>query len=215
MSFAGRILYKLHSLGQLPFNLEARDRQTWTEGEALFQSTPDRPETRWIQHSQYQDPAELSFANGIMYFHIKAATADEWAYVYLDPAQYSWDNYSWQTTFRRMTPFQEYAFNFRYVDFDNRYRYRFEDDLLFFDSKIRGKWRCHGRMVFPMAMGAWYDLRIDTRGDRHRCYVNGMLMMENREGAIRRGSISVILWEIDGATDCVAEVGPSVVKRLV
>jgi hypothetical protein len=42
-----------------------------------------------------------------------------------------------------------------------------------------------------------------------------MLMMENRQAAVRRGSISIILLEIDGVTDCVAEVGPSVVRRLV
>jgi hypothetical protein len=199
----------------LPFNLDPRDQRVWPEGEILFRGDTDHPEKQWVYHPLYQDPAELRFVDGSMNFDVKAATADEWAYIYLDPQTYNWDNYSWQTTFRRMTPFQEYAFNFRYLDFDNRYRYRFEDDLLFFDSKIRGKWRCHGRMVFPMAMGAWYDLRIDTRGDRHRCYVNGMLMMENREGAIRKGSISIILWEIDGATDCIAEVGPSVVKRLL
>ena len=146
---------------------------------------------------------------------VNANTADEWAYIYLDPQKYNWDNYTWQMKFRRMTPFQEYAFNFRYVDFDNRYRYRFEDDLLFFDSKISGKWACHGRMPFPMAMGAWYDLRIDTRGDQHRCYVNGMLLMENKQGAIPRGSISIILWEIDNKTDCIADVGPMLVKRLV
>jgi hypothetical protein len=201
-------------LGKLPFNLDARDRRTWNEGEVLFRSDAEHPEKQWEYHAQYQDPAELTFAGGNMNFRVRAATKDEWAYIYLDPTKWSWDDYSWQTAFRRMTPFQEYAFNFRYVDFDNRYRYRFEDDLLFFDSKIRGQWRCHGRMVFPMAMGAWYDLRIDTRGDRHRCYVNGMLMMENRQGAIGRGSISIILWEIDGVTDCVAEVGPSVVRRL-
>jgi hypothetical protein len=199
----------------LPFNLDPRDQRVWPEGEILFRGDTDHPEKQWVYHPLYQDPAELRFVDGSMNFDVKAATADEWAYIYLDPQTYNWDDYSWQTTFRRMTPFQEYAFNFRYLDFDNRYRYRFEDDLLFFDSKIRGKWRCHGRMVFPMAMGAWYDLRIDTRGDRHRCYVNGMLMMENREGAIRKGSISIILWEIDGATDCIAEVGPSVVKRLL
>jgi hypothetical protein len=199
----------------LPFNLDARDRETWAEGEVLFQSDTEHPERQWDYHPEYQDPTELTFANGNMNFHVKAATSDEWAYVYLDPSKYSWEDYSWQVKFRRMTPFQEYAFNFRYVDFDNRYRYRFEDDLLFFDSKIRGKWQCHERMVFPMAMGAWYDLRIDTRGDRHRCYINGMLMMENRQAAIRRGSISIILWEIDSTTDCIAEVGPSVVRRLV
>jgi hypothetical protein len=215
VSLPGRILNKLQSIGKVPFNLEPSDRQTWTEGEVLFQSDGKHAESQWLHHPEYQDPAELKFTDGIMEFHVKAQTRDEWAYVYLDPQSYSWRNYSWQTKFRRMTPFQEYAFNFRYVDFDNRYRYRFEDDLLFFDSKIRGKWKCYARMPFPMAMGAWYDLRIDTLGDRHRCYVNGMLMMENREGSIPQGSISIILWEIDNVTDCVAEVGSTIVKRLV
>lgn len=215
MSLPGKILRKVRSLGKPPFNLALRDRETWPEGEVIFRGDLQNPREQWIYHPQYQDPSELTFVDGLMRFEVKAATADEWAYIYLDPNQYDWDDYSWQTRFRRMTPFQEYAFNFRYLDFDNRYRYRFEDDLLFFDSKINGKWRCHGRMPFPMALGAWYDLRIDTRGDRHRCYVNGILMMENRQGAIRRGSISIILWEIDNVTDCIAEVGPSIIRRLV
>jgi hypothetical protein len=214
VSFAGKVLRKIQSLGKLPFNLAPRDRATWPEGEVLFKGDVENPEQQWIYHPQYQDPSELTFTDGAMHFDVKAVTADEWAYVYLEPQKHDWDDYSWQMKFRRMTPFQEYAFNFRYVDFDNRYRYRFEDDLLFFDSKVLGKWRCHGRVPFPMAMGAWYDLRIDTKGDRHRCYVNGMLMMENRHPAIRTGSISIILWEIDKQTDCVADVGPSVVKRL-
>jgi hypothetical protein len=169
---------------------------------------------QWTSHPEYQDISELTFESGVMKFHVKAQTSDEWAYVYLDPVKYSWNNFSWQTKFRRLTNFQEYAFNFRYVDFDNRYRYRFEDDLLFFDSKIRGKWKAHARMPFPMALTAWYDLRIDAKKDRYRCYVNGMLMMENRNAAIQRGSISIILWEIDQKTDAIAEVGPSVVRRL-
>ncbi len=214
MSFAGKVIRKIQGMGKLPFNLAPRDRETWPEGEILFSSDAEHPQKQWLSHPQYQDATELIFVGGHMNFHVKAQTVDEWAYVFLDPKVYAWRDYSWQTKFRRMTPFQEYAFNFRYVDFDNRYRYRFEDDLLYFDSKIRGKWKAHARMPFPMAIGAWYDLRIDTRGDRHRCYVNGMLMMENHEGSVRQGSISVILWEIDGVTDCVAEVGPITVKKL-
>ena len=215
MSLPGKVMRKLLSVGKLPFNEAPRDRATWAETEVLFRGETEHPERQWVFHPEYQDMAELTFANGVMHFDVKAATTDEWAYIYLDPQQYNWTDYSWQMKFRRMTAFQEYAFNFRYLDFDNRYRYRFEDDLLFFDSKIRGTWCCHARMPFPMAMSAWYDLRIDTRGDLHRCYVNGMLMMENRQGAIPRGSISIILWEIDNVTDCVAEVGPSLVKRLL
>ena len=215
MSLPGKVLRKIKSLGKLPFNEAPRDRATWAEGEALFRGETEHPEDQWLYHPEYHDMSELTFADGVMHFDVKAATADEWAYIYLDPQKYNWKDYSWQMKFRRMTAFQEYAFNFRYVDFDNRYRYRFEDDLLFFDSKIRGKWTCHGRMPFPMSFGSWYDLRIDTRGYRHRCYVNGMLMMENRQAAIPSGSISIILWEIDNVTDCVAEVGPSVVRKLV
>jgi hypothetical protein len=209
-----RILRKLVPTRRLPFNLSPRDRNTWPEADVLFKTDAEMPERQWVFHPKYQDPAELVSKNGIMQFNVKAETDDEWAYLYLDPQKYSWHNYSWQTTFRRITRFQEYAFNFRYVDFDNRYRYRFEDDLLFFDSKIRGKWRVHSRMPFPMALGAWYDLRIDAKAFEYRCYVNGMLMMSNRETSLRRGSIGIILWEIDRSTPAVAEVGPSVVRKL-
>lgn len=202
-------------IGKVPFNEIPGDRETWPEGDVLFRGDAPDAQKEWLHHPQYQDPSELHYDAGAMHFDVKATTADEWAYIYLDPGKYDWTDYSWQMKFRRMTTFQEYAFNFRYVDFDNRYRYRFEDDLLFFDSKVRGKWECHRRMPFPMALGAWYDLRIDTRGDCHRCYVNGMLMMENRHGALRRGSISIILWEIDNITDCVADVGPATVRRLI
>jgi hypothetical protein len=198
----------------LPFNVSPADLETWPQGELLFDSARRGAEQEWIHHPEYQDSSELVCRDGVMQFNVRANTDDEWAYVYLDPVKYDWKDYVWQTRFRRMTPFQEYAFNFRYVDFDNRYRYRFEDDLLFFDSKIRGKWKAHARMPFPMALGAWYDLRIEARGDRFRCFVNGMKLMENRNSAIPSGSISIILWEIDKQTDCVADIGPMTVHRL-
>jgi hypothetical protein len=198
-----------------PFNVTPRDRATWPVAEELFRTNTATPREQWVYHAEYQDPDELRFGpEGEMYFHVRANTDDEWAYIYLDPARHNWTNYSWRMKFRRMTHFQEYAFNFRYIDFDNRYRYRFEDDLLFFDSKLSGKWRAHARMPFPMALGAWYDLQIDARGDLFRCYVNGILMMENRESTLPSGSISVILWEIDQATDCIAEIGPMTVLRV-
>jgi hypothetical protein len=198
-----------------PFNVTPRDRQMWPAAGELFHSDAANARNQWVYHPEYQDPEELCFdEHGGMRFHVRANTNDEWAYIYLDPKQYEWTDYSWRMKFRKMTHFQEYAFNFRYIDFDNRYRYRFEDDLLFFDSKLHGKWRAHARMPFPMVLGAWYDLQIDARGDLFRCYVNGMLMMENREATLPRGSISVILWEIDQATDCVAEIGPMTVLGL-
>jgi hypothetical protein len=214
MSSFAKVVRKLQRMGRLPFNLHANDRPGWAEAEILFQTDAQSPEVQWISHPDYQDRSELSFEKGTMKFSVKANTNDEWAYVYLDPRKYEWRNYSWRTKFRRLTAFQEYAFNFRYIDFDNRYRYRFEDDLLFFDSKIRGRWTAHARMPFPMVLGAWYDLRIDVRDNFFRCYVNNMLMMENRESSIKTGTIAIILWEIDRATEAIAEVGPCTVRRL-
>jgi hypothetical protein len=209
-----KVLRKLRPVRRLPFNLHASDRRTWDEAEILFQTDSERSAEQWTHHCEYQDPSELTFDHDILRFSVKPNTNDEWAYVYLDPKHYEWTNYSWQTRFRRLTACQEYAFNFRYLDFDNRYRYRFEDDLLFFDSKIRGRWRVHARMPFPMALGAWYDLRIDAKRNLYRCYVNKMLMMENRESSIRTGTIAIILWEIDGVTEAIAEVGPCIVRKL-
>jgi hypothetical protein len=40
------------------------------------------------------------------------------------------------------------------------------------------------------------------------------LMMENRESSIKTGTIAIILWEIDRATEALAEVGPCTVRRL-
>jgi hypothetical protein len=210
----GRTLWNRYIGRHTPPHVEDSDRAAWPTGELLWETELQNPQAPWLGYPPYHDSSELTFDQGVMKFHVKPETDDEWAYVYLDPAKYNWRDFSWQTRFRRRTHFQEYAFNFRYVDFDNRYRYRFEDDYLFFDTKVRGKWYILTRQPFPMALDAWYDLRIDVRGNRMRCYVNNTLMVENVDDDIASGSICIILWEIDKITPAIAEIGPQKVYRI-
>lgn len=198
----------------VPSHVHEEDRRTWPTAELLWETDVTDSQKQWLAYPPYHDPTELILEKGVMKFHVKPQTDDEWAYVYLDPTRHNWSDISWQMMFRRLTHFQEYAFNFRYVDFDNRYRYRFEDDYLFFDIKARGKWYSLKRGPFPMALGAWYDLRIDARGNQFRCYVNGTLLMKNTADDIPSGSLSIILWEIDGVTPAIAEIGPQKVYRI-
>lgn len=181
----------------------------------LFQTHKSVDLQQWVLHKEYQDLHEISLANGITKFDIRNQTNDEWAYIFLDPAKYKWFDVAWELRIRRDTPFREYAFNFRYQDFDNRYRYRFEDNFIYFDKKIKGVWYNNiGSVRFPMTLGGWYNLRIDTYKNVFRCYVNGKLMIENSDTDLTYGSIAIILWEDDGVTDIVPKIGPVSIKEI-
>ncbi len=161
----------------------------------------------WKEYVEYNDMKEVSIGNKAIKFFIKAETCDEWAYLYLDPKKYAWRNYSWNFSLIRSTCFREFAFNFRYQDFDNRYRYRFEDDYLFFDKKVKGIWYNNiSSIPYQIDMEIKYKVQIECFESLMRCYVNGKLCLENVDTDLDKGSISIILWEDDGCTDAVAEV---------
>ncbi len=48
-----------------------------------------------------------------------------------------------------------------------------------------------------------------------RCYVDGVLKLENVDTDIATGTIAIILWEDDGQTNIEAEVSNNVVHRLI
>jgi hypothetical protein len=157
--------------------------------------------------------------DGTMLFRGTTANDYEWLYLYLDPTNYQWDNYSWQFSIRRDTEFREFQFAFRYHDLYNRYRFRFENHHISFDKVLDCNFYNHlGLAFFPMDLGRWYRVRIDVFGDTFRCYVDDVLMLETVDTVHRkltRGSIAVILWEDDGRTDIRAAVGPMTVHELV
>jgi hypothetical protein len=167
-----------------------------------------------------QEPTdEVTFLeDGTIHFDGKAKTNDEWIYLYLDPGKYSWDNYSCNFRIRRDTYFKELQLGFRYQDFYNRYRYRFENDHIYFDKVIKGRFRNYfGSVPFHMDLGVWYDVRIDIYGNNFKCYVDGTLMLDDHDfdNNFPIGSVAVILWEKDGATDIKAAIGPMSIRRLL
>lgn len=190
----------------------ARNNVPW---QTTFDSEHSPGLEPWNLHETYQNPSEVSFLDGRLEFHVKTETDDEWAYLYLDPKSYRWTNMSWELTIRRETAFQEFALNFRYQDFDNRYRYRFEDGWIYFDKKVAGRWSNGiGSVPFQMAEGVWYDVRIETQGRDSQCYVDGVLRMRNHDRDLKGGSVAIILWEIDQSTDLIAGVGPMTIREI-
>lgn len=184
-------------------------------GRVLYEATVENPLAEWKSFDRYQRAEDVRVVDGWMQFSNPVRSSDEWDYIYLDAERYGFRDCSWSLRFRRHTTFREYAFNFRYQDFDNRYRYRFEDDKIFFDKKVAGVWTNNiASCPFPMISGQWYDLRIDAARSLSRCYVDGELRMENVDTDLEWGSVCIILWEDDGETPISAEIGVSVVREL-
>ena len=189
----------------LPLNL--------IESKQLFK---DMHGKEWLFMSPYQDKKDLTFNQTHILFNTLAETKDEWDYIYLDARKYQWKNYSWHFSMIRFTEFREFAFNFRNQDFDNRYRYRFEEDKIFFDKKVDGMWTNNiASTPFKMKLSQPYHVKIDSYGSLFRCWVDGTLMLENVDTDIEKGSISIILWEDDGKTNIKADVYDNRVVELV
>jgi hypothetical protein len=167
-----------------------------------------------------QEPTEeVKLLNdGSILFDGKTQTNDEWLILYLDPQEYQWNNFSWSFPIRRDTYFREFQFAFRYQDFYNRYRFRFENDYIYFDKHIKGVFYSGFSSVpFHMDLGIPYNVRIDAYRNNFRCYINGTLMMNefDFDNTLPIGSIAIILWEKDGVTDMKATVGPMCVRQLL
>jgi len=180
----------------LPLNL--------IESRLLFEEVDGK---EWVSMMPYQDKKDITYSKKHILFNTKAETTDEWDYIYLDPDKYQWKNYSWQFKIIRFSEFREFAFNFRYQDFDNRYRYRFEKNKIFFDKKIEGIWSNNiASTPFKMELTKTYKVKIDSNDSVFRCWVDGKLMLENVDTDIPSGSVSIILWEDNGRTDISADV---------
>lgn len=162
---------------------------------------------------------EVAFLeDGTIRFTGRTETKDEWLYLYLDPAEYAWSDYVWKFRIRRDTHFREFQFGFRYRDFYNRYRYRFENDYIYLDKVVKGQfYNGYGSVPFRMELGVWYDVEIRVWKNRFECCIDGALLLTDCDSAnhFPTGSIAIILWEDDGATDLSAAIGPIRVSALV
>lgn len=157
-------------------------------------------------------------AGGGWAFRGRARTTDEWLYLYLDPAEYSWRDYRWSFRFRCHTAFHELQFGLRYRDFYNRYRIRFEAGRVFFDKVYRGRfYNEFASAPFTVQLGRWYDIEIDCWRNRFLCRVDGAHVLEawDIRKSFGAGSIAIILWEDDGKTDISADITDLRVCELV
>jgi hypothetical protein len=171
--------------------------------------------SNWVLDDVYQSKKNVSFNRGIIHFKNLEITHDDWDYISIDPNKQKWVNYAWEFDIKRMTTFREFAFNFRNLDFDNRYRYRFEDNKIFFDKKIHGQWINNIASIdYPLTLNKSYHVKIDVIDSIMRCYVGGDLKLENVDTDIASGTIAIILWEDDGQTPIEAEVSNNVVHAL-
>jgi len=176
----------------------------------------DKDGSQWLLDDIYQQKENVNFNNSQIHFKNLKVTNDDWNYISIDPKKNNWTNYSWEFDIKRMTRFREFAFNFRNVDFDNRYRYRFEDDKLFFDKKIKGQWINNISSVnYPIALDKSYHVTIKVIDSIMRCYVDNVLILENVDTDIPAGTIAIILWEDDGKTNIEAEVSNNIVHALL
>lgn len=182
------------------------------KGKLLFSDLDGRA---WVLDDMYQSKSDISFDGSKIHFKNSKLTKDEWDYISIDPNLESWMNYSWEFDIKRVTEFREFAFNFRNLDFDNRYRYRFEDSKIFFDKKVKGEWINNiGSINYPLQLNKSYHVRIDVIDTIMRCYVDGELKLENVDTDIPHGTIAIILWEDDGVTPIEAEVSNNIVYSL-
>lgn len=132
-----------------------------------------------------------------------------WLYLNLDPSDHPWVDYRWCFTVRRLTDFRELQFAFRYRDFYNRYRYRFEDGCLHFDIVHRGTfYNSLSRVECQLDVDQWYRVEIEVVGNVFSCRVGGRLVSRDCDptARFRSGPIAVILWEDDGITPIGAQI---------
>ena len=191
----------------------AVDFPTVKKGKLLFS---DVDGSAWILDDTYQSKQNISFNGSIIYFKNLEVTNDDWGYISIDPNEQKWVNYTWEFDIKRLTAFREFAFNFRNLDFDNRYRYRFEDNKIFFDKKIHGQWVNNIASIdYPLTINQSYHVKIDVIDSIMRCYVDGILKLENVDTDIASGTIAIILWEDDGKTRIEGEVSNNIVHALV
>lgn len=150
-------------------------------------------------------------SSGIIKFSGTTETNDEWIYLYLDSSKYIFKNFCWIMTICKENEFKEFQFGFRYKDFYNRYRYRFENNKIYFDIVKNGKFYNDINSVpFKMTIGKNYKLNITAVENHFACYIDDKLMLYDIDfkNHFSAGSAAIILWEDNGTNPLRGSVGP-------
>ncbi len=138
-----------------------------------------------------------------------AATRQNWVWLHLPAEQHVWRDYQWDLRVTRHTDFRELQLAFRYVDFYNRYRFRYESGAFHFDVVHHGRFEnSRLRADFTMEAGREYALQIVVRGNRFVLRVDGTVVLDavDKRDRFAYGPVAVIFWEDDGQTPIRADV---------
>ena len=212
MMFSSKKKYQVS--GVLFDNSDSADQKQWIFHDETWERIVHRFEDRQrllknLLVNRDDEPQELTeevefMENGTIEFDGKTEGGQEWLYLHLDPDRYPLDNYRMTFQFKRKTDFRELQFGFRYQDFYNRYRYRFEKNSLFFDKVRNGRFYSGlSATPFPMQLGKFYKITIDVFKNRFKCFVDDKLISTDFDfsNEFPRGSIAIILWENDSRTN--------------
>lgn len=205
---------KYRASGVLFDNADPTDRKKWIFHDERWERIRHRFEDRQkllknLPVERNDDPQEQTGElaikeDGTITFSGKTESSEEWLYLHLDPERHPWVNYRVTFQMKRETDFRELQFGFRYRDFYNRYRYRFENNSIYFDKVVNGRF-FNGLSASPFAMelGKFYKITIDVFGNRFKCFVDDALMSTDYDftNDFPEGSVAVILWENDSCTD--------------
>ena len=132
-----------------------------------------------------------------------ARAGQHWHWLHLPAEQHVWRDYVWELTVARGSDFRELQLAFRYVDFFNRYRFRYEAGAFHFDVVHRGRFEnSRLRAAFDWPAGRSLSLEIVVRGERFVLKVDGRTLLDAGDAAGRfaYGPVGVIFWEDDGVT---------------
>jgi len=154
-------------------------------------------------------PDDVKIANDAISVVTGENNRDRWVYCFLNPLDFIWHNFSWKFNVRRCTNFRELQFGFRYRDFYNRYRFRHEDDFLYFDKVLNGRFlNGLASRSFKMDMMRAYAFEIKCIENVFTLFIDGneMLSFVDCEDVFTHGSIALIFWEDDMKTPIVVDV---------
>lgn len=130
---------------------------------------------------------------------------DDWIYI-LDKREFKNFALAFEATF--FSEFREIQFGFRHVDFYNRYRFRIEAGILFFDIVYRGKFFNSIEFVeFKPEVGKMYRFEIIVRQKEYFFSVDGNVLLSVKEKwpILRKGTFAIILWDLADSSQISAD----------
>ena len=142
---------------------------------------------------------------------------DEWHVFLLNPTRYRLYDFEWELSFCKKTSFRELQFDFRFHDLNNRYRFRFENNKVYFEKILGGQFEHDVSSIdYPVQLGLWYGMRIIAQGFRFQLLVNDICVMTEYafDRKLCEGTLAIILWETDGVTPIQIALGRSTVYAL-